>query len=346
MKIKSIVVFAALIFMGLVNRGSVLPDGRAEGVPEDGRRRVPIGMAVEFTDHAAAAYVARAKGWYEEEGLELKTYDSYITGMALAAAMSRGDLDAAYICLVPAVNIFANARVPIKIVAGTHKYGYGLVVDPGKVRSVRDLEKPGIRIGCVREGGAVDILFQRIIEKYGLDKDRVISRTLRMNPPQMVLAVKSGQLDAAFLPEHHATVAESAGLRMLLTGRDVWPEMQGSVLIVKEKLLKNQPETVEKLVRVSRKATSWINDHPEEAADITAAALRNFKEDIFPVKTAVLAGRIKLTPEIIERSMARLDFTSGIDPEEIQKTIDYLAKLKYIKAGFEAEKILDLRFLD
>ncbi len=36
----------------------------------------PIGMAVEFMDHAACAYVAKHMGWYEEAGLSLTTYES------------------------------------------------------------------------------------------------------------------------------------------------------------------------------------------------------------------------------------------------------------------------------
>jgi len=58
----------------------------------------PIGMAVEFMDHAACAYIARDKGWFEEEGLKLTAYESYVTGMTLAAALARGDIEVAYIC--------------------------------------------------------------------------------------------------------------------------------------------------------------------------------------------------------------------------------------------------------
>ena len=35
----------------------------------------PIGMAVEFMDHAACAYIAQDMGWYEEEGLELTAWE-------------------------------------------------------------------------------------------------------------------------------------------------------------------------------------------------------------------------------------------------------------------------------
>ncbi|PKP54752.1 hypothetical protein CVT91_18430 [Candidatus Atribacteria bacterium HGW-Atribacteria-1] len=206
--------------------------------------------------------------------LVFEYFGDYVTGMALASALARGDIQVAYICLVPAINVYANAKVPIKIVAGTHKYGYGLVVNPDKIKSVKDLERSDIRIGCVREGGAVDVLLHKTIDKYNLDEGKILSNIQRMNPPKQVLAIKIGQLDAAFLPEQWATMAEEFGFKMLLMSQEIWPEMQGSVLVVKEELIRDHPEVVEKLVKISQKATDWINQHPQEAAEIVARQLQ------------------------------------------------------------------------
>jgi len=304
----------------------------------------PLGMAVEFMDHAACAYVAKNKGWFKEAGLNLKTYESYVTGMALASALARGDIEVAYICLVPAINAYANAKVPIKIVAGTHKYGYGLVVDPTKIKTVKDLVRSNIRIGCVREGGAVDVLLRRVVDKYHLDKDKILGKIQRMNPPKQVLAIKMGHLDAAFLPEHHATMAEEFGFQMLLTSQDIWPMMQGSVLVVKQDLIRSSPQIVKALVKVSQEATEWINQHPDEAAKIITDELQIAEEDIFPLKLTEIINKLKITPKVIRRSMDRLDYTISIDPRVIQDTIEYLAELGYIRKGFKAEEILDLRF--
>jgi NitT/TauT family transport system substrate-binding protein len=306
----------------------------------------PVGMAVEFMAHAACAYISQDKGWFEQEGLELTAYESYATGMALAAALARDDIQVAYICLVPAINVYANGGVPIKIVAGTHKYGYGLVVDPAKIETVSDLEKPGIRLGCVREGGAVDVLLHKTIDKYNLDEDKILANVQRMNPQQMTLAVKMGQLDAAFLPEQWATMTEEFGFKMLLLSQDIWPDMQGSVLVVKQSLIDNHPEVVEKLVAVSQKATDWCNQHPDEAAEIVARQLQAVSGEVLPAEAAEVAAKLEITPEVLLKSMSRMEYTTDIDPEEVQATIDYVAKLGYIKNSFNAEEILDLRFLE
>lgn len=308
-------------------------------------KALSIGMAVEFMDHAACAYISQDKGWFEEEGLNLNSYESYVTGMALASALARGDIQVAYMCLIPAINVYANAEVPIKIVVGTHKYGYGLAVNPEKIKNVKDLEESGIRIGCVREGGAVDVLLHKTIDKYNLDEKKILNNIRRMNPPKQVLAIKTGQLDAAFLPEQWATMAEAFGFKMLLTSQKIWPEMQGSVLVVKEELIRDTPEVVEKLVRITQKATDWINQNPREAAEIVARQLQEAGGNLFPVEIAGIATQTEMTPEVLLKSMDRLEYVTGIDPEVVQETIDYVVQLGYIKSSFKAEEIIDLSLI-
>jgi NitT/TauT family transport system substrate-binding protein len=302
-----------------------------------------IGMAVEFMDHAACAYISQDKGWFEQEGLKLTAYESYVTGMALASALARDEIQVAYICLVPAINVYANGGVPVKIVAGTHKYGYGLVVDPDKVKTVKDLEEPDIRLGCVREGGAVDVMMHKIIDKYNLNEDKVLNNTQRMNPIKLVLAIKTGQLDAAFLPEQWATMAEELGFNMLLQSQDVWPQMQGSVLVVKQDLIDNQPELVRKLVAVSQRATDWANEHPDEAAEVVA---RQMQAAGGGTEANEVITSLEITNEVLLRSMGRMEYTTDIDPQVVQATLDYIAELGYIKNSFNAEDILDLTFLE
>lgn len=308
-------------------------------------KETSIGMAVEFMDHAASAYISQDKGWFEEQGLELTSYESYVTGMALASALARGDIRVAYMCLVPAINVYANAKIPIKIVAGTHKYGYGLVVNADKVRTIQDLERKDIRIGCVREGGSVDVLLHKTIDKYSLNKEKILNNIQRMNPPKQILAIQMGKLDAAFLPEQWATIAENYGFKMLIISQEIWPAMQGSVLMVKEELIRDYPDLVRKLVRVSQKATDWINQYPRKAAEIVAGQLQEAGGSIFPVKIADVAARTEITPEVLLRSMDRLEYSTEVDPIMVQEIIDYMAQLGYIKKSFKAEDILDLRFL-
>lgn len=308
-------------------------------------REGQTGMAIEFMDHAAAAYVAHDKGWYETQGLSLSSYTSYASGMALASALARRDVQIAYVCLVPAINAYANAGVPIKIVAGTHRYGYALVANPEVVARVEDLARDGLRLGCVREGSAVDVLMNRTLDKYRLSRGNVQRGARRMNPPQLLLAIESRQIDAAFLPEQWASMAEDLGFKMTLTARDVWPGMQGSVLVVKAELIRDHPEMVRTLVAVNDQATRWINAHPDEAADTLVRTLSVTGEKIMPADAATLMSKLRMSREMMLRSMRRLEYTTAISREDVQDVIDYMVKLGYIKRSFPAEEIMDTRFM-
>jgi len=306
-----------------------------------------VHMAVEFVDHAACAHIARNQGWFEAEGLDITAFDNYITGMALATALGRGDVNVAYLCLVPAITAYANGKVPLKVVAGTHKYGYGLLVDPDKIKTVEDLEKPGIRLACPREGSPPDVLMHKMIEKYQLGEDEILSKVQRMPPPKVLMALKAGQLDAGFCCEQFPTLGEELGFKILLTAEDLWPDMQGSVLIVTEDLIRDHPEIVRELVKITERGIQYILEHPEDAARVVAGELTVVGKEILPLEVGKVAAELEVTPEVILRSLTtRMECTTAVDPKIVQEEIDYLAELGYIKSSFSAEDILDLRFIE
>ena len=313
------------------------------GLTVHAKEEFPINVAVEFTDHAASAYMAFHKGWFEEEGIK-PTFYSYVTGMSLASALGRGDIQAAYMCLLPAITAYANARVPIKVVLGLHKHGYGLAVNAEKVKTIKDLEKPDIRIGCNKVGGPADAIIHKTIEKYNLDRDKILNKMQRMNPAAQIMAIRMGRLDAFFNCEHWPAMAEDAGFKMLLTSQDVWPGMQGSVLVVREELIKNHPEIVKKLVKVTKNSIEWIKKNPQEAALIMSRQLQITGDKSSPSDAPKDAQKLKVTPETILRSMARIEHSFCVDEAEVQKSIDFARQYGYIKTGFSAKDILDLRF--
>ena len=304
-----------------------------------------ISMAVEFVDHAAAAHIALKKGWFKEKGLQVGSFDNYITGIALAAALSHKGIDVAYMCLCPAILAYANGHVPLKVVCGTHKGGYGCLVDPKKVRKPADLFEAGIRIGCPREGSASDVFMNRFIEVHHFNREDFLKQVRRMPPPNILMAMKLGRLDAGFLPEQFPTMGESMGFKRLCDALDVWPGMQGSGVVVREDLLEHHPDAVRDIVDVTRKGIDVINSHPGEASAIVSAALQAEGSRIFPVKMTSLLKVFQVTPKVIESSLTRhMRCDVGVDPVMVQKIIDFMARLGYIRP-FKAEAILDLRWI-
>jgi NitT/TauT family transport system substrate-binding protein len=305
----------------------------------------PVRLAVEFLDHAACAHIARKQNWYRQEGLDVRAFDSYATGMALSAALAKGGIDAAYMCLFPAINAYANAHVPLKIVAGTHRYGYGLIVNPAKIRSVVDLAAPGIQLGCTSEGSPPAALLHRMVDRFHLDAS-LVREARRMPPAKLLLSMQTGRIDAAFMPEQYPTMGEAHGFRELVQASDLWPGMQGSVLVVAQRFLETHPEAVEKLVGLTERGIAYIKSHPAEAARIVADELAVTGRQMVPVDFGDTPGNRMVSAEVIQTSLTqKVENTAAVDPAAVQAAIDYAAQIEYIAHPFPANEMLCLRYL-
>ncbi|MEM3546411.1 MAG: ABC transporter substrate-binding protein [Candidatus Bathyarchaeia archaeon] len=295
-------------------------------------------MAVEFNNHATCAWIAHHYGWFEDEGLNLTCFEAYVTGTALASAVARGDIQAAYMCLGPALLLYSRG-VPIKIVAGLHLYGFAIVAKP-EIVSITDLD--GKVVGVVAEGSQADLLLRFTVDKYNLKNVDI----RRMNPPMALTALIAGKIDAACIPEFFATLAEVQGFHMVARSQDLWPNMQGSVLVVKEDLIKEHPEVVKKLVSLVVRGTNFIHDQPDLAASVLTDELKGAKVlGVSQEVLDILGSQMELvTADLLKRSMNNLEYSYEIDINVVQNCIDFMAKLEYVEQ-FNASDILDLSFL-
>ncbi len=274
-------------------------------------KKVSLNFAVEMNDHAASAYVAKTNRAFEKYGIKVNSFNQYATGMELAAALSRGDINVGYICVVPAIIAYSRG-VPIKIVSLTHQYGYELVTQ-NSINNVKELN--GAAVACPGEGSAANFVMKLTEEKYGIK-----FKPLRTKPMEEISLMEKGAVKAVFIPEHYASILHSKDFKILLKSQDIFPEMPGSCVVVKDNIIKENPELVKNLVKITREETDFINSNRSEAAKIVASYLNS-------------------NQSTIEYSMNNLVYTTKIDKEKIQEEIDMLAKWGYIKKFNAADMI-------
>jgi len=302
--------------------------------------KVSLNVAVEYTDHAAAFYFSRGKNLFQNAGLNIKDVKVYASGVGVAAAFTKGGFDAGYMCLVPAIFTYANGGVPIKIIAGTHKNGYGLVVNSAKIKDLHDLELSGVKIANGPKGTVTDFLQMILMQKENLNSEKILANTVRMNAAKQLMALRNGKVDAVFVPEHFATVAASfPGMKMLIGSEDIWPDMQGSVLVVTDDLLQNYAETVEKLREINKKSINLMNENPQEAAEIVAQNL-NINQSMVKEEMKSPQANLEITAELAAESMDRLKNTPDINLQEVQAVIDKMYVFGYITKSFDAKEIM------
>jgi len=257
-----------------------------------------IGLGVEFNTHATPVWVALHDGLFCKYGVNVTKVFKFRTGLELAAALARGDVEVGWACLGPAL-VIIDKGIPIKIVAKVHNHGYALVVNSSKIKSIKDLNRSVVY--SPGKGSPCYLLLLKIEDKY-----HIKFKAIKFMPPATLLsALLSGEIGAAALPEHYASVAGSKGLKVLARSQEVWPNLPGSFLVVNEELLKKNPDLVRKLIEVTYEGIRKIKKDPDYVAKIDSDVLG-------------------VSKDVAKHSISVLDWNTTIDIKEIQKYIDFM----------------------
>ena len=198
----------------------------------------------------------------------LAVYRKYNGWPELKEALMSGRLQAAYL-LAPMAMDLADRGIPVRVVAIGHRSGAVIMVGQNSpARNIGDLK--GKRI-AIPSRFAVDYLFvRRMMQKHGL-KDGDIE-FVEMPPPDMPVALHTNGVDAYATGEPFGAKAQMAGYaRTLHMTRDEWPDYICCVLTVRQELIDQHPEQVQKLVDYVISAGGWLDSN--QANRHTAAEL-------------------------------------------------------------------------
>jgi NitT/TauT family transport system substrate-binding protein len=148
-----------------------------------------------------------------------------------------------------------------------------------------------------------------------------------MDPGPTMTALSAGKVDGVFLPHPAPAIIELNGKgESVVSSGEMWPDHACCSLVVSGKLIRENPELVKQILRIHNNATKYINDHPDEAAEIFA---KKTGQDV----------------EQIKRSLQTWDGKWITDPHaEIPSTLEYAAEnydLGYIKKSLTEKDLFD-----
>ncbi|MCI5148204.1 MAG: ABC transporter substrate-binding protein [Candidatus Electrothrix sp. MAN1_4] len=155
---------------------------------------------------------------------------------------------------------------------------------------------------------------------------------VELNPPDMASALASGSLDAYYVGEPFAVQTLKDGTSdLLLHVEEVWPSFICNLVIVKQSLIEEDPELVEKFVQGAVRSGIWAKKNPDEAAEIAA---RYWSQSVDLVKYALhVAGGRTVYDEYLPRI------------EEMQEIADLMVRYKLIESN-NIEGIVDAQFAE
>jgi NitT/TauT family transport system substrate-binding protein len=258
------------LVLAILLAGVVLFSLGCINTPESKTEKVStIRIGYQPTTHHVAEMIAQAKGWWLADlkpfGIkEVKEY-GYPAGGPELDAMKAGDLDAAYVCTAPAIRPLARG-LDAKVVVAVNINGSNLVLRPD-LEFIGAQSLRGLRIGALPAGTAQDTLLKEWLEKNGINISEV--NITAMGPGDAVKAMLDGKVDGIFLPTPTSALVEmdKKGRSVLASG-EIKPNHACCGIVMSGKLIREEPELVEQIIRTHMNATNYANAHPDEAAEI------------------------------------------------------------------------------
>lgn len=205
--------------------------------------------------------VARQKGFFREEGLDVQMTYVRSGGVEIAAMLS-GEVDFT-VGGVTAINaIVAGAQLRLAM-GYINRVDHLLLANP-KFKTLKELK--GQVIGAQNPGGMINIIVKEIFNKNGLDADRDVTLINMGGTQERYISLKSGAAAATLLGIPQSFGAEKEGFRRLAAAGDYVPGFSG--LVIRGEQVSKKPEQVKRMVRASLRALGFIRQNPQETAQM------------------------------------------------------------------------------
>jgi len=255
----------------------------------------------------------------KDEGLDVEVID-FKSSSDENQAIAAGSLDGGNVGAL-GTNVLFTKGVPVLIVSGTVRGGSDFVVNKA-IQSVQDLQ--GKKIGATK--GATS----EILAKYQLKKAGISSTWINLPHAQLAIALAQKDVDALAAGEPWAGLAVSKGIGKRLPGFNVYDSPARGVsgaFVISQKLIKESPETVQRLINAFVKAVNFANTRREEY-----------------VKHAV--GKLNIPEEDVQIAMKNAEITYRIFPAEWPALANMAKDLGYIQEVADYSKAFHLTFLE
>lgn len=294
-----------------------------------------VQVKMGFVNNAAIyapIYVAKEKGYFAEQGLDV-SLESQPSGSDMVALTATGEFDVGFGGVGPAFWNAMDLGLPLKVIAPGHAEGNPVATplmiskaacESGAITSVADLQ--GKRVS-VNGRGATEYWLSQALGTAGLTLADIELQTLQF--PNAVAALESGALDAAMVGEPVATAAEQQGIAVRLLSDFPVQDIQPTAVYANQAFLDENPDAAAGLVTAYLKASREVMDGGfgdptilaiiEQYTGVPAALVAQAVSPVYAVD-----GRIDLaglqTLQAFFRAQGQLEYETDIDPASFVDT--------------------------
>lgn len=273
----------------------------------------------------APLYAAVRQGYFAAEKLEVDT-SPVVGGAAGLPALAAGQVQIAFSNVVSTA-LGTSQGLGFKMIAPAADApqsppdASGIMMAKGKgFRTGKDLE--GKRLGVNVRNNVTWLYSRAWVEKTGGDPNKVTY--LEVPFPQMADALKSGQIDAAFIVDPFLSAGVESGALELLGWpyNQVQPGMSVSQYVTTERFLKSNPQQVEAFVRALKKGIVWMNENAGK-----------------PEWVKLISGYTRMTEDRV-RTLHVAPYKLSIDPVSIDASLELMRKHGMLTTPLTSQQLI------
>jgi ABC-type nitrate/sulfonate/bicarbonate transport system substrate-binding protein len=274
---------------GAANGGA--PQNGESGQAESPQKLVPVTVVLDWTPNTnhTGLYVAAAKGYDEQQGLDVEIILPGDAGADQMIATGNADFGVSYQESITQARIAGVPIVSLAAVIQHNTSGFAAPADRN-IKSPKDFE------GKVYSGGwnypVERAVIQSLMEIEGADVDKV--EFMSTGDGDFFTSTSRGDVDFAWI--YYAWTGVEAELRgipidmIYLNDYSEKLDYYTPVIATNEKMIAENPELVKKFMAAVSEGYKFAIEHPEEAAEILLEAVPELDRDL------VIASQKWLSP--------------------------------------------------
>jgi len=188
----------------------------------------------------------------------------------MTAKLISGEYDAGVLPLNVAAKLYASG-IAIKLAAVVGDGMVSFLSSDSALSSLADLK--GKRIYVAGQGATPDYLLRKLLKGSGIDPGKDLSLDYSLPYPEAAVALASGKISYAILPEPFVTMAklQNPKLRSDINLGALWTEQTGqasypmTAFVVASSLAAERPDAVKTILDAYAASIAWVVAQPDEA---------------------------------------------------------------------------------
>lgn len=302
-------------------------------------------VAVNKLSAGSPLYIAQAKGLFAEQGLDVTLLHA-TSAQTIGLAVVSGDAQIGMTALTAGIYTLAG-RGGMKIVAGGYeeKPGFkGLAILVSRAAFERGTRRPadlaGVKFGTTQSGSPQENEMARIARKYAFDYAGMTVLPLQ-TLPNLVSAIKGGQVDATALPATLALQVDAGGAAKIIAWMgDEIPGQIGGVF-ANTGTIAQRPDIVVRFLRAYTAAIRFY-DRAFQQKSPDGGALRG---DNYDEALGIVSAYLAEPPATVSAGLPYFDPHARLALGDLAEQIDIWKSLKQVDAGLAVDKVIDASFL-